>query len=155
MSMVIEKEKTCAFTGHRILKADFDEELLKSVIKKIVDMGYDTFLCGMALGFDAKCFTVLEEIRKEKKIKIIACIPCRLQSYKYNYKQKIEYDRMIKSADDRVIISEEYTPYCMFKRNMFMVDNCDILVAYLRTESGGTFNTVNYAKKNGVKIVRL
>ena len=62
---------------------------------------------------------------------------------------------MIGSADDKEVISEEYTPYCMFKRNMYMVDNCDILVAYLKSDSGGTFNTVKYAEKKGVKIVRI
>ena len=36
MSIDLEKEKTCAFTGHRVLKADFDEKLLKSVINQIV-----------------------------------------------------------------------------------------------------------------------
>ena len=82
MKTVIDRKKTCAFTGHRILKEDFDGELLRSVIKQIVEMGYDTFLCGMAIGFDAKCFKILEEIRKERKIKIIACIPCLSQSYK-------------------------------------------------------------------------
>ena len=155
MNTELDRKKTCAFTGHRNIRPDFDAELLKSVIKRIVGMGFDTFLCGMAIGFDSVCFGILEEIRKEKDIKIIACIPCLSQSYKYNYRQKREYERMKAAADEAVIISEEYTPYCMQKRNMFMVDNCEILVCYLREDRGGTFNTVKYAEKKGVKIVRI
>ena len=149
------KEKTCAFTGHRILREDFDKKLLASVIREVIDLGYDTFLCGMAIGFDSECFRCLEEIRKEKNIRIVACIPCLSQSYKYNYKQKAEYDRMLKNADEKIVVTEEYTPYCMQKRNAFMVDNSSLIISYLRTEKGGTFNTVKYAKSKGVKVVRI
>ena len=43
----------------------------------------------------------------------------------------------------------------MFERNRRMVDNCDVLLAYLENERGGTFYTVNYAKKKGKRIVFL
>ena len=151
----IIKEKTCAVTGHRVLGEDFDDRLLRSVFLTLINMGYNTFLCGMALGFDSVCFKVLEKIREDIDIKIIACIPCKTQSYKYSYKQKKEYERMLSVSDEKIVLSEEYTPYCMQKRNMFMVDNCSVLVSYLRINRGGTFNTMSYAEKTGVKIVRI
>ena len=49
----------------------------------------------MALGFDTVCFQILEEIRKEKDIKIIACVPCSTQAEKFSLEQKKEYDRML------------------------------------------------------------
>ena len=62
---------------------------------------------------------------------------------------------MLSVADEVIYVSREYTPYCMIKRNMYMVDNSSVLVAYKRRESGGSANTVNYALKNGVKVIEL
>ncbi|MBQ7348842.1 MAG: DUF1273 domain-containing protein, partial [Clostridia bacterium] len=68
---------------------------------------------------------------------------------------KKEYKEMLNSADDRIIISEKYTSYCMQKRNVFMVDNSQFLVCYLRDNKGGTFNTVNYAKRKNIEIINV
>ena len=153
--MIIDKIKTCAFTGHRVLKADYNKAELVRVIKKLVDGGFNSFLVGMAVGFDTECFKILEEIRKEKPIKIIACIPCVSQDYKFSAVQKAEYRRMLNSADEKIYVSQEYTNTCMFKRNMFMVDSASMLVAYLNNDKGGTYQTVNYAKRKNVQIVLI
>ena len=151
--MIIDKIKTCAFTGHRILSEDYNARELERVILGLIKGGFTTFLVGMALGFDTECFKLLENYRKEYPIKIIACIPCRTQAYKFSLKQKTEYEKMLLSADEKVYVSEEYTKNCMFKRNMFMVDSASVLVAYLNSEKGGTFQTVNYAKRKNVQII--
>ncbi len=62
---------------------------------------------------------------------------------------------MLDSADEKIYVSEEYTKNCMFKRNMFMVDSASVLVAYLNTDRGGTFQTVNYAKRKNVNIIMV
>ena len=43
----------------------------------------------------------------------------------------------------------------MLKRDRYMVDNSDIVVAYLTKSSGGTYYTVKYANEKGVKVVNL
>ena len=153
--MIIDKIKTCAFTGHRVLGENFNKKELERVVKKLIESGFTTFLVGMALGFDTECFKLLEIYRKEYPIKIIACIPCLTQAYKFSLKQKAEYEKMLASADERVYISKEYTKTCMFKRNMFMVDSASVLVAYLNSDKGGTFQTVNYAKRQNVSIIYI
>lgn len=153
--MIIDKIRTCAFTGHRVLKDDFNKKELERVVKKLIEGGFTTFLVGMALGFDTECFKMLETFRKEYPIRIIACIPCLTQAYKFSLKQKAEYEKMLNSADERIYISKEYTKTCMFKRNMFMVDSASVLVAYLNSDKGGTFQTVNYAKRQNVSIIYI
>lgn len=153
--MKIDKISACAVTGHREITEEIDVEKIKSVFYKLIESGKTVFLVGMALGFDTLCFNLLEQIREEKKIKIIACIPCDTQSEKFSYKDKSEYERMLKSADKKIYVSREYTPYCMFKRNMFMVDNSSVLVAYKRKEAGGTARTVKYAEKQGCMVIEL
>ena len=81
------KEKTLAVTGHRKIQADLDLEKLEKVFLDQIENGIDTFLVGMAIGFDILCFQVLEKIRLTKNIKIIACIPCADQSKKFSFNQ--------------------------------------------------------------------
>ena len=151
--LFINKARACAVTGHRRVEKDLDLIKLEKIFIKLIEGGFDTFLVGMAIGFDTICFKILEKLRRFYDIKIIACIPCKTQSYKYSKEQKEEYDKMVKSADERVILSENYTPYCMHQRNRYMVDNCYCLIAYLRQDFGGTANTVRYAQKQGVNII--
>ena len=151
----INKTTTCAVTGHRKIEEALDKNKLENTFIRLVEGGYDTFLIGMALGFDTICFQLLEKLREKKPIKIIACVPCRSQAEKFCVKDKKEYERMLSSADEIRLLSNDYTPYCMMKRNMFMVDNCSLLVAYKRREEGGTAKTVRYAEKRGVKIIEI
>ena len=154
MSALI-KEKTCAFSGHRILSKNFDENELKNAINALIAEDTDTFLVGMALGFDTVCFKVLEKIRELYPIKIVACVPCADQYKFFNKKQKAEYDRMLASADEVINLSKTYYDGCMFDRNKFMVDNCSALIAYLNFNRGGTYQTVRYAVENNVKVIYI
>ena len=153
--MIIDKIKTCAFSGHRVLGKDFNKEELTRVIKGLIFGGFTTFLVGMAVGFDTECFKILVELRKEYPIKIIACIPCENQDKNFTATQKIEYKKMLESADEKIYIAKEYTKNCMFKRNMFMVDSASVLVVYLNENKGGTFQTVNYAIRKNVQIIKI
>jgi len=58
----IDREKTCSFTGHRIMSGNFDERTLIKIINEVISRGYDTFLVGMALGFDTVCFKGLRSV---------------------------------------------------------------------------------------------
>lgn len=147
------KEKTCCFSGHRILPASFDIESLKKLVYRTVNDGFDTFLCGMAIGFDAACFKVLEEVKEANDIKIIACVPCNTQSKFFNKKQKKEYERMISKADEVVNVADDYYDGCMMDRNVFMVDNSSRLICYLNYGHGGTYSTVKYAAESGIEVI--
>ncbi|MBE7086906.1 MAG: DUF1273 domain-containing protein [Clostridiales bacterium] len=153
--LFINPLKTCACTGHRVVEISFDREKLKGIFVKLIECGYDTFLIGMAIGFDTICFNILENLKSEYKIKLIACIPCLSQAYKFNKKQKEEYDRMLSIADEKIYISEEYDDKCMMRRNKFMVDNSSCLVSYIRRNYGGSVSTVNYAVKMDKTVISV
>lgn len=150
---LINPARTCAFTGHRTLYDDFNGETVKKEIEKLLNDGFNTFLVGMAIGFDTECFKILLNLKKENDIKIVACIPCENQAAKFNAAQKKEYFSLIALADEIVIVSKEYTPICMKKRNEFMVNNSSVLIAYLKRDYGGTRQTVKVAEKQGKKII--
>ena len=150
-----DKNITCCVSGHRQIQKDLDLIKLETVLRFSAENGYKNFLVGMAIGFDTLCFQILEKIKKEKDIKIIACIPCLTQDYKYSESEKKEYRRIVESADEKIVLSESYNPWCMINRNRFMVDNSSLLISYLRIAKGGTFNTVKYAQEQGIKIESL
>ncbi len=151
----IIKEKTCALTGHRTIETNFNVEKLREIFIKLIDIGINTFLCGMAVGFDTLAFKVLYNLKKQKDLRIIACIPCKNQDKSFSDSQKLEYAKMLEVADESILISEEYTKFCMMKRNIFMVDNACVLVAYQKKDKGGAKNTVEYAKKQNIQIIHV
>lgn len=153
MELVINPNKTASFTGHRILAKDFNKDKLYTEIKRLINTDYDTFLVGMAIGFDTECFKALLEFRKVMNIRIIACIPCLNQSERFNKDQKEEYENLLNLADDKIAIVKEYTPTCMKKRNQFMIDYSSVVIAYLRHDKSGTSSTVNYAVKTNKKVI--
>ncbi len=148
-------ERTCSFTGHRILSKDFNINKLEEVINNILKKGYKTFLVGMAMGFDLKCFEILMSKKEEYNLDIIACIPCKEQSKYYNNKDKEIYEEYLKKADKIVCFSDEYVDGCMQIRNRYMVDNSSVLISHLRYFKGGALYTVNYAKKKNKKIINV
>ena len=149
---MIDKNKTLAVTGHRDIDKTLDINKLENIFIDYIKKGIDTFLIGMAVGFDSICFKSLYKLKKEYNIKLICCIPCKNQDKNFSEKQKKEYKKFLSESDENIYVSEQYTPYCMIKRNKFMVDNCSVLVAYLRKLSGGTKQTVEYAKSKQVLI---
>ena len=156
IDFIIEKSKAVSITGHREIGLDCDKNKLKQTFLSLIEKeNFNTFLIGMAVGFDMLCFSILEEIRKEKDIKLVACVPCREQDKLYSFSQKTEYRRMLNSADQTIILKENYDKYCMIKRNEFMVDNSSILVAYLRKDKGGTAFTVRNANKKNVPVIKI
>ena len=85
--------------------------------------------------------------RKYKNIRLIACIPCYNQEKNFSLQDKKRYAKILKKADEQILLSETYYKGCMQKRDKYMADNADILIAYLKKPTGGTAFTVNYFTK--------
>ncbi len=148
------KNRTCSFTGHRELGESFDREKLKEKIRQIIKKGYDVFLNGMAIGFDSECMEALLALKDEgEDIKICAVVPCADQPKNFSEEFKERYDYFLSRADYIVKEDRTYFKNCMLLRNNFLVDNSSLLLAYYDgRKKGGTYYTVNRAKKNGIDI---
>ena len=148
--------KTCAFTGHRnLIEYDFDELLLERVILNLVKNGVNKFLCGMAVGFDLKAAQAVLALKERFNLQLVACLPCANQSAAFSSKNRKLYNDILARCDEVIVFEREYTRGCMFTRDRYLVDNSDVLVCFLRRKSGGTYYTVNYAKKTNMKIIEL
>ena len=141
-------KKACAFTGHRQLGEDFSARKLKKEIKKLMEAGVDTFYNGMAMGFDLiAAEQVLELKKKFPCARLIACVPCYGQEKYFSDEDKKRYAKILKKADETVTLSEYYYNGCMQKRDRYMADRADVMIAYCKKEEGGAAYTVKYFSK--------
>lgn len=148
-------QKKCAFSGHRILESSFDYNLLDKVIYNLILNGTRTFYCGMATGFDLAAAESVLQYKDGYGVELLACIPCENQADGYSMSNKRRYEDILRRCSGSVVFAPSYFEGCMHLRDRYLVDNCDVLVCYLRRKSGGTFYTVHYAKQKGVSLIEL
>ena len=140
--------ESCLFTGHRELDESFDKNLLQESVENAVQNGVKTFYVGMAKGFDLLCAETVVKIKENYPfVKMIACIPCYNQEKSYSQADKKRYVELIKKADERVILSENYYRGCMQNRDRYMAEKGDMMICYCRKKTGGTAYTLSYFQK--------
>lgn len=166
---MINIAKTLAFTGHRpdsLHGYNPREERNLKMIHKLREMiihaievdNIEIFVSGMALGVDTWAARLILRLRDTyPQIKLIAAIPCANHSTKWNQESKDEWQLIIDKADAvRQVSNEPYTHWCMQKRNEWMVDRADKVIAVWNgEEKGGTYNCIKYAEKKNVDITVL
>ena len=152
-------EFSCCFTGHRHIPAEKADEMLfqlNRTLDILIRSGVTLFRSGGAVGFDTvAALAVLEKKTQYPHISLEICVPCRDQASKWTSEEVAVYNQVLARADKVTVLNEKYTPYCMHQRNRYMVDGSDFCVAFLMSDRGGTAYTVDYAKKNGVKVINL
>ncbi len=158
--VIVGKEKTCCFTGHRELPTGWGRRKLASQLKKVIvdqiEKGVLFFGAGGALGFDTLAAQTVLKLKKEyPDIKLILVLPCLTQTRGWPAADVAEYERIKAQADKVVYTSQEYTKDCMFKRNRHLVNYSSVCICYKTKDSGGTAYTVNYAQKRGLKIINV
>lgn len=133
-----------------------DFALLDRVIKNLIKNGCRRFLCGMARGFDLAAAESVLSLKKDyPDVSLVACVPFGEQSRYFSTADKCRYERIISNCAEVICLSDNYFNGCMHVRNRYMVDNCDVVVCYLRKNMGGTYYTVKYAQKKGIKCIKI
>lgn len=155
------------FTGHRpqSLPFRFNESdvrcqrlkiLLASLIREKIENGVTHFLSGMALGVDCYAAEIVLELKKEfPSITLEAVIPCANQSSKWSEQQVTRYNKILEQCDNTTLLQQNYTPDCMAKRNRYMVDHSDCVIAVWNGKNSGTSLTVRYAATKKLPITVL
>lgn len=151
-------------TGHRPNKLwgydlrDKRYQKLKSDLMKIlIDQNCTEAISGMALGVDTVfALAVLKLKDLGFDIKLHCAIPCKNHSSKWIKESIDQYNRILNQADNVVTVTDDtYQPWMMQKRNEYMVDLADKVIAVWDGSSGGTSNCIKYAKKKNIEIIRL
>ena len=165
----MQKDLGCCFTGYRPEKFGFElspenksyNDFTRKLYDNIVDLaetGVKTFYSGVAMGFDliaAEAVVDVMRLRPELCIRLVACVPYIEQAKNYPPEWKDRYDTVLEECERVVLISDRYFKGCFHKRNRYMVDHSDFVVAYYSGAPGGTKNTVNYAESLGRTVINL
>ena len=148
----------CCFTGHRPEKlnaSDKDVKLwLENQTDKAINDGYLTFISGCAMGRDLWAGEIVLGKRAENPdIHLIAAVPWPGFGKSWNMEWRKLYDNLLRNADLVVNVSDHYHRGVFQQRNVWMVDRSSRMIAYYNGTAGGTRNTIEYAKKQGIEIV--
>jgi uncharacterized phage-like protein YoqJ len=152
-------KRTVAFTGHRpnrlggyrIPNATWTA-VTREIRRALEDVNPTEAISGMALGVDQWA----AQICIDMNIPFIAAVPFEGQESVWPEESKKTYKNLLDKAQRIVVVCEgKYAAWKMQKRNEWMVDNSDVLIAVWDGESGGTANCVAYAESVGKKIVRI
>ncbi len=153
-------ETVCCFTGHRDLSYPQMDEVLPRLTKavdRLYKQGIRTFLVGGARGFDTLAAIQLINLRRHlyPQLKLVLVRPCLGQADRWPANERILYETIRREADGDILLSDHYYNGCMQKRNAFMVDHSCHLLAYVTRSSGGSYQTMNLARKKGIAIENL
>lgn len=156
-----------AFSGHRSNRLPSDPDQLDQLkfslcteLSKLRRQGYDTLFCGMAEGADMLCYEaaqIISFLRPDwERMRICCVLPyekhCTLSSSMN--RSDAYYD--LTASDSIISMAPNYSPGCFHRRNRYMVDHADVLLAvYDGNDKGGTSYTIKYALKQGKTIILL
>ena len=145
--------KTCCVTGHRDIpeeKMDRIQKLLRQEILAAIEDGYTHFISGFATGADLLFADIIAELKEIYPITLEAAIP-----YPGRMKTPDEtFQRLIRCCDTVKIHSDSYFKGCYMRRNRYLVDQSQRVIAvYDGRPTGGTAATVRYAKGKDVRVV--
>lgn len=160
MSEAEKRLKRVCFTGHRPEKLKISEpevkDRLREAIQQSIKDGFTTFISGMARGVDMwAAEIVLEERRKNSDIKLMCASPYEGFERSWSIDEKRRYIDILRNADYIKYVCSHYSRQCFQIRNVWMVDHSARVIAAYNGESGGTRNTLRYARVENIEIYNI
>ena len=151
---------TLCFTGHRPSGLGGYSETsdtnswvryaLLGAITRAYRKGIYNFYSGGALGVDTWAAEIVLGLkRRDGRVRLTIVKPFPSQHVRWPVDSQARYNRILENADDVVDVSPDpYAGWKMFKRDKFMVDKSDYVVAvYNCTGKGGTHGAFTYAQE--------
>jgi len=159
-----EKRTTLCFTGQRpksLPTNELDKKMSEKyvyIIKKLneliiesIENGYTYFISGLAQGIDLLASELVLSLKQYYPFLVLECaIPFLNQFSEYSPSEKERYFNIIRNADFVTLVSKEHSSTVYMRRNKYMVDKSSKVLAVWNGNKGGTYNTLEYAKKKGV-----
>ena len=133
------------------------EEILEAAIRH----GFLDFYAGGALGWDTLCAEMVLKLREQyPDVALHLVLPCPPEEQVKCWREADQevYYQIYEKADSHEFTSGSYRRNCMHIRNQRLVQLSDCCIAYCENEnaaSGGTVNTVRYARRKQVPVFNL
>ena len=138
--------KYVTFCGHReIENTEPVRRWLYGMIERLLQQGASIFYLGGYGAFDKLAAVTLRELKpRYPGIKVVIVLPYL----------NMKYDADL--YDEAVFPPLETVPkrYAIVYRNRWMIDNSDVLVAYVLHDWGGAAKALEYAERKEKQIIR-
>ena len=133
------------FCGHReINDRESVKQWLNCVCLDLIEQGAREFYLGGYGEFDLLCAVTLREMQKRyPHIRLILVLP-----YLNSHILTAGYDETLYPPLETVP-----KKFAISRRNEWMVQECDLVIAYVTYGWGGAAKTLEYAKKKKKKII--
>lgn len=146
----------CTFAGHReVYQAGIDAEIEKAINELLRTDDEFVFYTGGMGRFDDMCSSAVRSAKHQYsnlRISLLLVLPYmsnRLNTDKAYYEDR--YDDIIIPTE----LAGVHYKAAITKRNRWMVDRAECVIAYVYREFGGAFETVKYARKKEKNIINL
>ncbi len=141
------------FAGHStVFSCEQVKETVKEQIKNNIAADEKTvFYLGGYGDFDSICACACKELKKEySHIEVVYVTP-------YINHSKIKEMQDVGLYDTSIYPPLEKVPprFAILKRNEWMVENADLVIAYVKNNYGGAYKTLNTAKRNKKKVINI
>lgn len=160
---------TIGVTGHRNLPTDTRWKIIHGLkcivfhlLKDKMQEGVSVnTVSGMALGADLLFVIAMVDARRYYKehhvpFSITAAIPFKGQCDRWNNACRHLWSELLDQCDDKIVLSNGYYTGCYKKRNQYIVDHSDVLIAVWNGNyHSGTGQTVRMAKSQGRPVIVL
>lgn len=146
-----------AVTGHRPQHLDREQtayaraELERLAAKLRADHHTQVAISGMAIGAD----TWWAEAAMGAGLDLWAYVPFWAQPGPWRADQRTQWERLVESAERRLVLGEEYDVRLLHSRNEFMIRDASLLIAVHdpAKTTGGTQSAIAKARAAGSTIV--
>ena len=150
-------KNTVCFFGYREIYNLFElEEKLEEHIRILLESKeYVEFLVGRNGEFDQLVSSTVRRVKRnyrDDNSALMLVLPYLTAEYENNHQSFHEYYDEIEICQDA---AGGHYKAAIQVRNREMVDRSDLVVCYIEHNSGGAFQTVQYAKKKNKEIVNL
>ena len=148
---------TVAFLGHRYLEnPQRIEKLLEEQIKRLLEeKNYVEFIVGRNGDFDQYASSAVLRVKEEYRgdnSSLLLILPYLTAEYRKNQKYFEDYYNDIEIS---FAASKAHPKAAIQLRNCEMIDRADLILCYLERESGGAYQSVQYARRKGKSIINL
>jgi len=160
MTEAEKRLKRCSFTGHRPEKLQSSETAVQKALAEAISNayadGFRTFISGMARGVDIwAAELVLEYKSLHPDIHLICALPHPDFEKRWSKDWQQRYNTILSQADLTKTVCDAFSYGAYQKRNEWMVNHSARVIAVYNGEAGGTRNTIEYAKMQGVSLVTI
>lgn len=144
---------TITFCGHSNFSFDntIKQKLKKLLLQEIRKNPACKFYLGGYGDFDSLCLNILKEIKADfPTIELLFITPYLNDNYSKLETAKLYYDGIIYPPLENVP-----RRFCILKRNEWMVDEADLVIAFVKYSWGGAAKTLEYVKRKKVEFFNL